>query len=168
MQFYIGSWQVVLYPTRNRHLIRLFAKSVYSNDFLIFVFTDMKNAVDCVSTNILWAKLQAYGVGGDYIKWFRSYLTDHAQCVNFILIVFVNAMLNVSNVLLNVLYKDDTYFKCQWHQCPLSLVKLWISSLVKMAKRLTSSSLMPWQHLHPCFYSAEKTIKILVNCCLPS
>ena len=32
---------------------------------------------------ILLAKLQAYGIQGDYIKWFRSYLTDRTQYVNF-------------------------------------------------------------------------------------
>ena len=37
----------------------------------------------CFNNNILLAKLQAYGIRGDYIKWFRSYLTDHTQYVNF-------------------------------------------------------------------------------------
>ena len=70
------------------------------------------------------AKLQAYGIRGDYIKWFRSYLTDHTQYVNFngkesaehtlkcgvpqgsilgplFFIIFVNDMFNV-------LYAEDT------------------------------------------------------------
>ena len=86
----------------------------------------------CFNNNILLAKLQAYGIRGDYIKWFRSYLTDHTQYVNFngeesaehtlkcgvpqgailgplFFIIFVNDMFNVSSVLFKVLYADDTY-----------------------------------------------------------
>ena len=75
--------------------------------------------------------MQAYGIRGDCIKWFKSYLTDRTQYVNFngeqlaehtlkcgvpqgsilgplFFIIFVNDMFNVSNVLFNVLYADDT------------------------------------------------------------
>ena len=64
-------------------LIDKITKSVNSDDFVISVFLDLKKALDCVPTNILLAKLQAYGIQGDYIKWFRSYLTDRTQYVNF-------------------------------------------------------------------------------------
>ena len=112
-------------------LIDKITKSVNSDDFVISVFIDLKKAFDCVPTNILLAKLQAYGIRGDYIKWFQSYLTDRTQYVNFngedsaehtlkcgvpqgsilgplFFIIFVNDMFNVSNVLFNVLYADDT------------------------------------------------------------
>ena len=112
-------------------LIDKTAKSVNSDDFVISVFIDLKKAFDCVPINILLAKLQAYGIRGDYIKRFRSYLTDRTQYVNFngdesaeytlkcgvpqgsiigplFFIIFVNDMFNVSNVLFNVLYADDT------------------------------------------------------------
>ena len=64
-------------------LIDKITKSVNSDDFVISVFIDLKKAFDCVPTNILLAKLQAYGIRGDCIKWFKSYLTDRAQYVNF-------------------------------------------------------------------------------------
>ena len=98
---------------------------------VISVFIDRKKAFDCVPTNILQAKLQSCGIRGDCIKWFKSYLTDCTQYVNFnceqsaehtlkcgvpqgsilgplFFIIFVNDMFNVSNVLFNVLYVDDT------------------------------------------------------------
>ena len=124
-------------------LINKITKSVNSDDFVISVFIDLKKAVDCVPTNILLAKLQAYGIRGDYIEWFRSYLTDRKQYANFngeesvehtlkcgvpqgsiigplFFIIFVNDMFNVSNVLFNVLYADDTciyIYKWQCYQC---------------------------------------------------
>ena len=64
-------------------LINKITKSVNSDDFVISVFIDLKKAFDCVPTNIPLAKLQAYGIRGDYTKWFRSYLTDRTQYVNF-------------------------------------------------------------------------------------
>ena len=112
-------------------LINKITKSVNSDDFVISVFIDLKKSFGCDPTNILLAKLQAYGIRRDYIKWFRSYLTDRTQYVNFngeesaehtlkcgvpqgsilgplFFIIFVNDMFNVSNVLFNVPYADDT------------------------------------------------------------
>ena len=63
-------------------LIDKIAKSVNSEDFVISIFINLKKAFDCVPT-ILQAKLQAYIIRDDYIKWIKSYLTDGTQYVNF-------------------------------------------------------------------------------------
>ena len=117
-------------------LIDKITKTINTNDIVISVFIDFKKAFDCVPTgptDILFAKLQAYGIRGDYmyINWFNSNLTDRTQYVHFngensvectlqcgvpqgsilgppFFIIFVNDMFNISNVLSNVLYADDT------------------------------------------------------------
>ena len=73
----------------------------------------------------------AYGIRGDYINWFRSYLTGSLQYVQYndensaectfqcgvpqgsifgplFYYIFVNDVFNISNVLFNVLYADGT------------------------------------------------------------
>ena len=82
-------------------LIDKITKSVNSDDFVISVFIDLKKAFDCVPTNILLAKLQAYGIRGDYIKWFRSYLTDRTQ---YMLTLMVK---NLLNILPSVVFPKD-------------------------------------------------------------
>ena len=68
------------YRFRRRHsnqqaivsLIDKMTKAVNSNDIVISVFIDLTKAFDCVPTDILLAKLHAYGIRGDYINWFKS------------------------------------------------------------------------------------------------
>ena len=95
------------------------------------MFIDKKKAFDCVPTDILLAKLQAYSIRRYYINWFKSYLTSRTQFVHFngensdectfqcgvppgsilgplFFIIFVNDIFNISNVLFSVLYADDT------------------------------------------------------------
>ena len=52
----------------DHHLDRKITKFVNSDDFVISVFIDLMKAFDLVPTNILLAKLQAYGYRGNYIK----------------------------------------------------------------------------------------------------
>ena len=46
------------------------------------VFIDLQNALDTVNLNILHSKLEHYGIRGNGISWFRSYLTDRTQFVS--------------------------------------------------------------------------------------
>ena len=83
--------------------------------------------------HILLKKLYAYGIRGNFIKWFESYLCDRSQYVVYninnqqsmthpikcgvpqgsilgplLFIIYVNDIGNISNLLFNIIYADDT------------------------------------------------------------
>ena len=54
-----------------------------NNEFTIGVFIDLSKAFDTVDHRILLKKLIHYGVNGNNIRWFESYLTNRKQYLSF-------------------------------------------------------------------------------------
>ena len=46
------------------------------------VFLDLRKAFDTVDHQILLSKLSAYGLSGNSLQWFRSYITDRKQRIS--------------------------------------------------------------------------------------
>ena len=112
-------------------LVDRITSSLDSGDLAIGVFLDLKKAFDTVDHHILIKKLFSYGIRGNTLKWFQSYLTDRSQFVSYdgieskvlpiqygvpqgsilgplLFIIYMNDLFNVSNFLFTILYADDT------------------------------------------------------------
>lgn len=108
----------------------------------ISIFIDFKKAFDTVNHKILLDKLCCYGVGGMALHWFGSYLKDRNQMVRvgnslsnrsvlnvgipqgsvlgpILFIFYVNDIVRVSNVLVPLLFADDTTFSASNRDYPV-------------------------------------------------
>ena len=62
-------------------LVQNITQSLDSGDIVIGLFLDLKKAFDTVNHDILLRKLHAYGIRGNILTWFNSYLTYRSQFV---------------------------------------------------------------------------------------
>ena len=114
--------------------------SFKKNHFTLGVFIDLSKAFDIVDHYILIAKLKQYGIQGNNIRWFESYLSDQKQYIAYnnkstsfkditcgvpqgsilgplLFLIYVNDLPNVSNMLDPIMFADDTsLFFEQQHQ----------------------------------------------------
>ena len=61
------------------HLINFLDKG----DYIIGIFLDSSKAFDTVDHGVLLQKLSCYGVLGDALSWFQSYLSNRYQFVTY-------------------------------------------------------------------------------------
>ena len=64
-------------------LIDQINSSFEKNNFTLGVFIDLSKAFDTVDHHILISKLENYGVNGNNLHWFQSYLKNRKQYLNF-------------------------------------------------------------------------------------
>ena len=113
-------------------LIDQLVKSFNDNKFTIGVFIDLSKAFDTVDHQILLGKLKHYGITGNNLKWFHSYLSNRKQFIKFnqteestllnikcgvpqgsilgplLFLLYVNDLCEVSNILEPIMFADDT------------------------------------------------------------
>ena len=106
-------------------------KAMNEGEFVIGLFLDLCKAFDTLNHDILLKKLYKYGIRGNSYLWFNSYLSNRKQYVNYngttssvsniicgvpqgsilgplLFIIYVNDIINVSNIFFPILFADDT------------------------------------------------------------
>ena len=102
-----------------------------NNCFTLDILIDLSKAFDTVDHQILISKLNNYGVKGKNLSWFKSYLENRKQYLNYsndvtnlaqikcgvpqelilgplLSLIYVNDLCNASNILDPILFADDT------------------------------------------------------------
>ena len=105
--------------------------SIDSGKYGCGIFIDLRKAFDTVNHEILLTKLEHYGIRGNLLNWFMSYLTNCKQYVSIngessvpldincgvpqgsvlgplLFLLYINDLPNTSNVLNFYLFTDDT------------------------------------------------------------
>ena len=112
-------------------ITEMIKESVDSGKFGCGIFIDLRKAFDTVNHEILLIKLEHYGIRGDMLNWFKSYLSNRKQYVSIngesselleiscgvpqgsvlgplLFLLYINDLPNVSDVLNFYLFADDT------------------------------------------------------------
>ena len=61
-------------------IVESIRKNLDNKTYSCRVFVDLEKAFDTVNHTILLSKLNHYGIRGESLEWFRSYLTNRKQC----------------------------------------------------------------------------------------
>ena len=112
-------------------LIEKISRVLDTGKIVCGIFIDFRKAFDVIPHKTLLKKLYAYGIRGEIYNWFKSYLSDRSQFVQYqnsksgtkpithgvpqgsilgplLFILYINDFSNASELLFSILFADDT------------------------------------------------------------
>ena len=139
------------------------SEAIDKKEVAVGVFLDLSKAFDTVNHNILFEKLEYYGVRGIALSWIKSYFSNRKQFVQFnnssstsknitcgvpqgsilgplLFLIYINDICNVSTLAKLILFADDTslFFS---HRDPVYLVNMINQELEKFSIWLRTNRL---------------------------
>ena len=112
-------------------LLEKITEALDNPEFAICILINFRKAFDTVEHNILLQKLYHYGIRGNALQWFNSYLSNRHQYVNYnntssdmklitcgvpqgsilgplLFLLYINDIASVSSILFSISFADDT------------------------------------------------------------
>ena len=145
------------------YLVDKISNALEEGDYVLGLFLDFSKAFDTVNHDILFDKLEIYGIRGTALDWFKSYFDSRKQYVVFdgvesssryitcgvpqgsilgplLFLLYINDLSSVSDKLFSLLFADDSNMFLSGKD-PNSLIETMNSEMEKVTKWLKVNKL---------------------------